>query len=110
MRINGYNVIRNVRITFHYVGSGIIDMSKRKGKNRSRLVQNGSLIGTWVLFFITLFAGIWLGYRGEKLEQDYAGRVSLDKISLETLKEGTYVEGTVHTTLCNYGSYNLYDH
>lgn len=110
MRINGYNVIRNVRITFHYVGSGIIDMSKRKGKNRSRLVQNGSLIGTWVLFFITLFAGIWLGYRGEKLEQDYASRVSLDKISLETLKEGTYVEGTVHTTLCNYGSYNLYDH
>ncbi len=63
-----------------------------------------------MLFFTTLLAGIWLGYRGEQLEQNYANRVPLEKISLNTLEEGVYVEGTIHATLCNYASYDFYEY
>lgn len=85
-------------------------MSKKQGKRRGGWVQNGSIIGAWVIFFVALFAGLWLGYQGEQLKMDYANRVSLEEISLGDLRAGTYVGGTIHSTLCNYGTYDLYDH
>lgn len=85
-------------------------MNEKKEKRHVRLVQNSSFWATWFIFLMFLIGGCVLLYQGNLITNRYNARKDLSNLSLDTLREGTYVEGTVNSTLCCYGTYDLDDY
>lgn len=85
-------------------------MSEKKEKHHVRFVQNSSFWATWFIFLVFLIGGYVLLYQGNLTTSRYNARKNLSNLSLDTLHEGTYVEGTVYSTFCCYGSYDLKDY
>lgn len=85
-------------------------MEEKKEKRHIRFVQNGSFWATWFLFLVFLIGGIILLYQGNLVTTSYNVRRDLEDLSLDNLRVGSYVEGTVKYTLCCYGNYDLKDY
>lgn len=89
--------------------NGVRRMSKRKTKQRIGLAK-GEVVGAIQIIVIAfVVAGCIMLLLGNQKIQRYKNLKAIDDVTIEQLQENMYVKGKIKSTLCCYGSYELYD-
>lgn len=84
-------------------------MSSKKTKRRFSLAKGEQASVALVFVFLFVVTGCVMALWGcQKLER-YRNLEKLENVTLDRLRKNMYVKGTVKSTLCCYGTYELYD-
>lgn len=84
-------------------------MSKRKTKQRIGLSKGEVASAIQVVVIAFVVAGCIMLFLGNQKIQRYKNLKSIDDVTISQLQENMYIKGKIKSTLCCYGSYELYD-
>ena len=84
-------------------------MSKKRVKRRIGLAKGEIVSAVQVIVIAFVVAGCIMLLLGNQKLQRYKNLKNIDDVTINQLQENMYVKGKIESTLCCYGSYDLYD-
>ena len=84
-------------------------MSKRRTKQRFGLAKGEVVSAIQIIVIAFVVAGAIMLLLGNQKIQRYKNLKAIDDVTIDQLQENMYVKGKIQSTLCCYGSYDLYD-
>lgn len=84
-------------------------MSDKKTKQRISLAKGEAVSAAVIFVFLFVVAGCIMLFIGNIKIERYKNLKSMEDVTLGQLKENMYVKGRVESTLCCYGTFDLYD-
>lgn len=84
-------------------------MSKKETKQRISFAKGESVSKIQVVVILFVIVGCIMLFLGNQRIERYRNVTSIENLTLDELQQNMYVKGKVYSTLCCYGTYNLYE-